>query len=51
MSVGSASWFLPFRALLCTGIASTYLVSASIAGGFLPLVASWMVLRTGEAIA
>ncbi|RQR51603.1 MFS transporter [Burkholderia sp. Bp9140] len=34
-----------------TGIALTYVVSASFFGGFSPFVASWLVARTGNALA
>jgi MFS transporter, MHS family, proline/betaine transporter len=39
------------REVRATGIALTYVVSASIFGGFSPLVASWMVARTGNPLA
>jgi len=34
-----------------TGIALTYVVSASFFGGFSPFIASWLVARTGNALA
>ncbi|TDG08229.1 MFS transporter [Paraburkholderia guartelaensis] len=39
------------REVRATGIALTYVVSASIFGGFSPLVASWIVARTGNPLA
>ncbi|MPV66783.1 MFS transporter [Burkholderia sp. BE17] len=39
------------REVRATGIALTYVVSASFFGGFSPLVASWIVERTGNALA
>ncbi len=34
-----------------TGIALTYVVSASFFGGFSPFIASWLVARTGNPLA
>lgn len=39
------------RDVRATGIALTYVVSASFFGGFSPLIASWLVARTGNPLA
>ena len=39
------------REVRATGIALTYVVSASFFGGFSPLIASWIVERTGNPLA
>lgn len=39
------------REVRATGIALTYVVSASFFGGFSPLIASWLVARTGNPLA
>jgi MHS family proline/betaine transporter-like MFS transporter len=39
------------KAVRATGIALTYVVSASFFGGFSPLIASWLVARTGNPLA
>lgn len=39
------------REVRATGIALTYVVSASFFGGFSPLIASWIVARTGNPLA
>lgn len=39
------------RHVRATGIALTYVVSASFFGGFSPFIASWLVARTGNALA
>jgi MFS family permease len=39
------------REVRATGIALTYVVSASFFGGFSPLIAGWIVARTGNPLA
>ena len=39
------------KAVRATGIALTYVVSASIFGGFSPFVATWLVAATGDKLA
>ena len=39
------------KAVRATGIALTYVVSASIFGGFSPFIATWLVAATGDKLA